>query len=543
MKLYTHKFKAARAHKAYAGIVMDLLEQINTARSLALAISFRYAEYRSVDLSLLELKPDAIDPIVYMKDSQAVALFKKSTYLESGHNLAEEAKKNFFKVEKELQAFNKSKKDNPFYVSTIYTASRIMRNLLGPVPEMSELKTSFTPGATYSKRAGDATLAAKLSDCLDVTPHAKPYLLSWLGSDPAIFNAYRDLKIIEVPGGKFATVQKDFRKDRAMDVQPLGNMLLQRGLGLHIKSRLPRVGIYISTGQSDHKALLEFDQDAWATIDQSDASNRISWSLVKDLLPLDWYLLLNSVRTKRTLVDGVWHDLELFMSQGNGFTFELQTAIFYCLIQAMHINAHGKKTVVSVYGDDVIVPVHHGKLVVDSLDIFGLKVNTEKSYISGPFKESCGFDTLSGRSVRPIYLKEFEQHETIYYVQLCNFIKRVYDYLSFGNHYNLSECRAWKRSLSHINSDSRLFGPPSLGDNTIVTLSKPDNYRHAYWRHGILYVTCYKRSYRRGDFVQPRRKGGSELAYALLGGSSAGTLKRGASWTLRTARACPVNWA
>lgn len=543
MKLKTHKFKQSRATNAHSGIVLDLLEQIGTSRALSLAISFRASDYVTVDPDLLEVDFDSRTTLGYKLDAQAAALFKKSMYLKSEYNLAERAIDNFFVVEEEIRDFNISKKDDPFYVSTIYTASRIMRNILGHVPEMSDLKVSFTPGSTYTLRAGNATLAAKLSERLDVTTHAMPYLLSWLGSDSIFFNAYRDQAPFIVPGSKLATVPKDYRKDRVMDIQPLGNMILQRGLGLYMKNRAKRVGIYIETGQSDHKALLQFDQDAWATIDQSDASNRISTALVRDILPLDWYLLLNSVRSKRTMVNGEWHDFSMFMSQGNGFTFELQTLIFYCLIQAMHINAYGSKTVVSVYGDDVIVPVHHGKLVVDNLHKFGLKVNTEKSYVSGPFKESCGFDTLRGESVRPVYLKEFEPHETIYYVQFCNYIKRLNDHLFNGNYYNLSECRAWRRCLSHIHRDNQLFGPASLGDGCITVPTKPDDYKHAVWIGGILYVTVYRRRYKGSGFIKPRKYSSSELAYALFGGSSRGTLKRGAEWTLKTARACPVNWA
>lgn len=543
MKIKTSKFNQLKSLKALEGCILDLLEEINTPRSLALALSYRYNNFKTVDVELLSCEPlDYICPIDYKKDSQAVAFFKKSLYLENSSDLNNEAVTNFLRIEKELLDFNLCKKTS-FYKATVYTAARLMRNLLGRVPEVEDLKVSYTSGATFSLRASDATIAAKLSNRLDVTPLAKPYLLKWLGSESLLFRAYQDLGITEVSGNKFSTVPKDFRKNRTICKEPLGNMLLQRGFGLHIKDRLKRIGIYIETGQSDHISMLKYFSEAFSTIDQSDASDRISSSLVKDLLPLEWFHTLDRIRSRKTTMpDGSIIELEKFMTQGNGFTFELETAIFYCLTQAMILNNYGKKGIVSVYGDDTIVSVHHGKFIVEHLDVFGLKVNTEKSYVEGPFKESCGFDIFSGKVVRPIYLKEFESNETLFYVQFCNYIKRVLDHLNSDGWYDLWGSRPWRRCLGFILPDNRFYGPPSLGDNVIITHRKPECYKHAYWKSGVLYVTAYKRNYGKRCLATPRPHGASELAYALLGGSSSGTLKRGSGYDLRSARACPVNW-
>lgn len=543
MKIKASKFNQKHSSKVLQGCVLDILEEVNTPKSLALAISYRYGEYKTLDLDLLSCDPNTyFNAMDYKRDSQAVALFKKSTYLEEQCDLEAESVANFLSLEKELAQFNSSSRTS-YYNSIIFLSRRIMQNLLGPVPEMEELKVSFTSGATFSLRANKATMAVKLSSRLDVTTHAQPYLLRLLAANEKLFRAYQDKKIITVKGNSLSSVPKDFRKKRLICKEPLGNMLLQRSFGLHIKARLKRIGIYIETGQSDHRALLRHDSDAFSTIDQSDASDRISVALVRDILPLDWFHTLNRIRSRNTLIGDKWHELEKFMTQGNGFTFELETALFYCIAQAMHIYEHGRKTVVSVYGDDMIVPVHHGKCVVDNLNTFGLKVNTEKSYVDTAFKESCGFDILEGSEVRPYYLKEFEPNEIIFYYSLANFIKRVYDYLYFGNTYNLNDCRPWRRCLSGIKPDKPIFyGPCSLGDHVIHTHTKPDSCKTAYWKRGILYVTVIQRVFRRTSYSKPYG-GQSELAYALLGGSSSGSLVRGADYTLRTALACPVNWA
>lgn len=228
MKINTRKFNQHKSIKTLQGCILDLLEEINTPLSLALAISYRSNDFKMVDISLLSCEPlEYICPIDYKKDSQAVALFKKSSYLESDCDLDKDAVTNFLRLEKELFEFNCSKKTS-FYKATVYTAARIMRSLLGPVPEVEDLKVSYTSGATFSLRASDATIAVKLSNRLDVTPLAKPYLLKWLGSEPLLFNSYRDLGVTEVIGNKFSTVPKDFRKVRTICKEPLGNAFTKR---------------------------------------------------------------------------------------------------------------------------------------------------------------------------------------------------------------------------------------------------------------------------------------------------------------------------
>jgi hypothetical protein len=57
---------------------------------------------------------------------------------------------------------------------------------------------------------------------------------------------------------------------------------------------------------------------------------------------------------------------------------------------------------VRVYGDDIIVPVEHVKHVIDSLETFGFKINVNKSFWTGKFRESCGGDYYSGHDVTPV---------------------------------------------------------------------------------------------------------------------------------------------
>jgi len=62
---------------------------------------------------------------------------------------------------------------------------------------------------------------------------------------------------------------------------------------------------------------------------------------------------------------------------------------------------------VRVFGDDIIVPVDMVQTVMEGLEAFGLKVNREKSFWNGKFRESCGGDFYDGEWVTPVRLKKF----------------------------------------------------------------------------------------------------------------------------------------
>lgn len=61
---------------------------------------------------------------------------------------------------------------------------------------------------------------------------------------------------------------------------------------------------------------------------------------------------------------------------------------------------------VFVYGDDIIIPKKYASIAMQALHRGGLKVNRDKSCITGDFRESCGEDAFKGESVSMIKLKQ-----------------------------------------------------------------------------------------------------------------------------------------
>lgn len=125
-------------------------------------------------------------------------------------------------------------------------------------------------------------------------------------------------------------------------------------------------------------------------------------------MPVGWMRVLNALRSPvGTMPDGVNLCYDKVSSMGNGFTFELETLIFWALATA--VSEKGK---ILVYGDDIICHVEDASKVVLMLDVCGFSTNSRKSFTAGPFRESCGGHYHLGRDVTPPYFKESLDSET-----------------------------------------------------------------------------------------------------------------------------------
>jgi hypothetical protein len=125
------------------------------------------------------------------------------------------------------------------------------------------------------------------------------------------------------------------------------------------------------------------------------------------LFDWQWATWLEKLRTTFSdLPDGQRHKLEKFSAMGNAFTFELETLVFWALSKSVAINNSDPLGEVLVYGDDIVIAAKHFDSLVYTLNYCGFQVNTEKSFCSGPFYESCGKHFFNGDEVTPVYQKE-----------------------------------------------------------------------------------------------------------------------------------------
>lgn len=176
--------------------------------------------------------------------------------------------------------------------------------------------------------------------------------------------------------------------------------------------------------QPDHNrdlARLGSTSNGFCTIDLSSASDTIGRNLCFNLLPKEIFGVLDKFRCKTAklaediegLDKGEEIQLHMMSSMGNGYTFPLETLIFASLVRAVYrvlripFIKPTKLTAgnFGVFGDDIICVTEAAELLMKSLEAFGFEVNTGKTFVQGPFRESCGGDYFEGVDVRGVYMK------------------------------------------------------------------------------------------------------------------------------------------
>jgi hypothetical protein len=196
-------------------------------------------------------------------------------------------------------------------------------------------------------------------------------------------------------------------------IEPDLNMVIQKGIGALIRKALNRVGLLDTRGGKNPQVLnnlLAQEGSAYgrySTIDLSSASDTISLELARTLFPPRYRDALEQCRSEvGTLPSGEVINYQKLSSMGNGYTFEVETLIFWGIISAV-LEIHGaKERQFLVFGDDIIVPSDMVGYVVDALTLAGFTVNSKKTWTSGPFRESCGKHYFHGADVTPFYIRE-----------------------------------------------------------------------------------------------------------------------------------------
>lgn len=268
---------------------------------------------------------------------------------------------------------------------------------------------AFSGGATTSRKRTQGHPARKYVGTADITQSAMDWFELVVDECPLWSNTTKSAlgvhEINVVPGSVLFTVPKNAEIDRVACKEPDINMYLQKGCGDFIRRRLMREGINLNDQSRNRQlAMLGSREGSYATLDLSSASDSVSCAVVETFLPLCWYSLLDDIRSKSICVDGTWQTCEMFSSMGNGFTFELESLLFYAFARATTYFL-GIKGIVSVYGDDIIVPTGAAEALKTVLTHLGFIVNDEKSFVDGPVRESCGGHYHYGMDVTPFYIR------------------------------------------------------------------------------------------------------------------------------------------
>lgn len=290
----------------------------------------------------------------------------------------------------------------------------------------------FGPGAslTLPRRKGDVYYKLGNKNPA-VSPGGLAVVEAVLGHFPMWVNHMASLKaagswrLMLSAYNKITTVPKDAVTDRVIAIEPDLNMFVQRAVGRLLRQSLKRKGVDLDHGFRRNRVLAlqgSLNGD-YATLDLSAASDTISYEVVKELLPPDVFDLLDCLRSTHYRLASRVEKFEKFSTMGNGFTFELESLIFWAICSACNQLSGCGSHDLAVYGDDLIVPRQSAGLVVESLELAGFEVNKRKSFVDGPFRESCGGHYFLGRDVTPIYVKS-DIDSPARYVWLANSLRR-----------------------------------------------------------------------------------------------------------------------
>lgn len=294
--------------------------------------------------------------------------------------------------------------------AVLFTASRKIGGLLGPFDwQECDTHMSFGPGASYSVPRRDAHLWSKFETNLDVNPNAIPVALAVLAGRPTWCRALIEAGgcVVPNPKNRITTVPKNYKRDRVIAIEPLMGIYLQKGIGGVLRSRLRRAGINLNDQSPNQLGALVGSLDgSLATVDLKAASDTISIGIVQQLLPPDWLLALEQCRSPFGVLDSGEKILyRKFSSMGNGFTFELETLLFWGICSAVLELCGAKDRRLLVYGDDIVCPSESVEFILESLARAGFTPNAKKTHLDGPFRESCGKHFLGGHDVTPFYIR------------------------------------------------------------------------------------------------------------------------------------------
>jgi hypothetical protein len=470
-------------------------------------------------------KQTYLDATSHLVANQFSLLIKKYPWDPSiiGKDPLKAAENSFYSAEKRCGLINRKFKflskdpSRDVFREEGKRAMHWIRSLLGSTPDYRSIfrKCEFGQGASVGVH-GDAThIVRKLSSKeWSVTPgalhhafggilHNWHYLETLLDRDPvtglycydyeSAFKKYL-ARITVVNSNKISFVPKTAATHRSVAVEPLMNGFYQKGIDLEMRRKLRNFGIDLSSQALNQRMAREGSLDdsemGFVTLDLKGASNSVSIESVRYLLPPDWFYLLDRTRSHYMAYGSATKRYEMFCSMGNGFCFPLETLIFAAICHGCGAGVPGVDFM--VYGDDIIVRRGVADRVIKCLKHYGYSLNMEKSFVAGPFRESCGADWFRGEDVRPFTLDyALDKIDSIF--KFCNLTQRSEKVSSF-----FSPVRAL--IIGALSEQYRFFRPvmgsvdsgiDSLGDEHLTSPHCVYNRRTGMWKWRVLLQRPY----------------------------------------------------
>jgi len=312
-----------------------------------------------------------------------------------------------------------------------------IRDLLENIrSQWSVFAHDITLDSNCKPRPGPGAVVDKIPRSMRYAPHVLYKQLNdvfpyedWFYSHPWDVNEksrdFLALKRKEWPFSQYLQVPKTYAKWRGICKETNEAQYLQQGLrrllNHHIRRKLANyLPLEDQSIHADYALQGSLDRNS-ATIDESEASDRILRSLVKYVSQDNTELCaaLEAVSTRYIKPPHWATQKELlrtnkFAPMGSAVCFPVMSLLHLFAIRAIiklrghHTSAKEQDSSinsVSVYGDDIVLPSAHVRAVYEWLPRFGMKINQGKSFCQSFFRESCGCHAYHGRNITPVYIK------------------------------------------------------------------------------------------------------------------------------------------
>lgn len=397
--------------------ILNFLSALDHPYSLAIWLLYDNKEHKQ--LADRRINPADFNDAQDFRDAYTATEFlSKANFLSLDVSREDEAFKKFFEYEEKCRSTNRRFSNlnlDPLYqganVWLLNATIRKIDQILGDISgEEFVDNANWGPGVSTKVKGTHVSGVNKFQSETGITGGLYSLVSDWFHVAYPHWIPSRTLngeKVFSIEAGnKIVTVPKNSKTDRVIAIEPGYNIWFQKSLGTSIRKRLQREGIDLNSQARNQQLALEGSRDSLlATVDFSSASDSISRNLVRELLPTRWITLMDACRSPVGFHNNqviVW---EKYSSMGNGFTFELESLIFYAAALAVreYLCVSGE---ISVYGDDVIIPVTCYDLFASFSNFLGFTVNRRKSFSSGYFRESCGSHYFDAIDCKPIFLKE-----------------------------------------------------------------------------------------------------------------------------------------
>lgn len=279
---------------------------------------------------------------------------------------------------------------------------------------------------------------------------------------------------------RLVTVPKSSTSLRTITVEPCLNQFVQQAYNSHLrkeieKCRILRHSLKLNSQEPNQKLALESSITGdWVTVDLSSASDLLSLHLVEAVFANRPKFLRGILNCRTPSVDlgkGPVY-LKKYAGMGNATTFPVQSVVFAVLAIASMTDTHEilseenlvrKARCVRVFGDDIIIKTEHFPAFARWIDSVGLRINRDKTFTKGNFRESCGMDAYQGTKVTPIYLRHDPSNTSTDARSLMSVLSTC-NQLWLDGMYSTSDCLKFylkKFKLPLVDQDS-----PGLGYHT-----------------------------------------------------------------------------